>query len=367
MSRVVTDIKKIHKLAGKVHKELGDGKISKAKRHVKKIIDLDLDEISRLQKEHGDERVLNECVVVLRDAKKALRDLDSFQLFDECKQLMDEIIAIERHEMVEVEEDERFEDELYEYWYENWKDLFFYHGTASFSIDRIKKYGLNPNMTPWDQSDMKRLYSLFKKACGNEYRSISLDFWRNRMDQQKLKGVYLSVRKDVAEGHGSLGGEMWHSIIGKESYANNDQNKAYYILYKWIIGEHLPDLNIDDDQYQSLCANARRIKEFAVAHSNLTRAEINEVLTIFRKYWRMFVEGKTVVLTIQSHAPAILEECSFLESYEKFKLFTKRMRDRGASMEQIQDVYDSWYKEMGNFRIKKRIPVKYIVKYEHIN
>ena len=99
MSKILEDIKSIKILAERVHAHLIKNKINKAINEVKQIIDLDQDELARLQREHGDQRLLQESTRVLNAAKKALHDLESIESFDEAKELIDRIIAIEEHEI----------------------------------------------------------------------------------------------------------------------------------------------------------------------------------------------------------------------------------------------------------------------------
>jgi|TARA_B100001964_G_C14233338_1_gene601172 Rad3-related DNA helicase len=97
MNKIVRDIEEIVRLSQAVHTHLQKGKINKAKRELRQIIKFDIDELRRIQKEHGDKRLLEECVIVLNQAKRTLRDLNSFELLDEAKELNDKIIEIERH------------------------------------------------------------------------------------------------------------------------------------------------------------------------------------------------------------------------------------------------------------------------------
>ena len=68
--KILRNIKKILVLAQRAHAHLQSKKISKAKRELKKIIKIDLDELGRLQQQNG--MVLEDCAVVFKEAQTAL-------------------------------------------------------------------------------------------------------------------------------------------------------------------------------------------------------------------------------------------------------------------------------------------------------
>ncbi len=145
LNRIVRDVKKILVLAKSAHDHLEKNQIRKARRELERVMSYDADEITRL---HGEDegmahQLFHECGVVLKDAKQALRDLDSTELFDKAKELVDEIVKLEGHELIELEEVEHRENELYEFWYSEIKDREIYHGTSTLYYEHIKKYGLS--------------------------------------------------------------------------------------------------------------------------------------------------------------------------------------------------------------------------------
>ncbi|MBT4604309.1 hypothetical protein HOC01_01600 [archaeon] len=159
---IMRDIEKILVLAQKAHDHLQKNNIPKAKRKLKRIIKFDLDELSRLQKEKGNKKLLGDCAVVFKDAKEALRGLNSVQLFDEAKRLIDEIVKLEGHEY-ELQrswehrrkkqlEEEQKENELYEFWHKQIYALKLSHYTSQINARRLLKNGYNPGDKPvgWD-------------------------------------------------------------------------------------------------------------------------------------------------------------------------------------------------------------------------
>jgi hypothetical protein len=116
LNEVVRDVKKILVLAKSAHDHLEKNKIGKARRELKRVMGYDVDEIIRSHddlEEGAAHQRLHECGVVLKDAKRSLRDLDSNELFDKAKKLIDEIVKLESHELIELEEEEEIENELY--------------------------------------------------------------------------------------------------------------------------------------------------------------------------------------------------------------------------------------------------------------
>src|SRR3989344_5762225 len=142
--KILRDIKKILVLAQKAHAYLQKNKIPKAKRKLRRIIKLDLDELSRLQRERGDKKLLEECSVIFGDAKQALRDLDSSELSGKVKELVEEIIKLEGHELIELEEEEKRENNDFRYWVGLLDNLSLYHGTISSRLNSIQQRGLDP-------------------------------------------------------------------------------------------------------------------------------------------------------------------------------------------------------------------------------
>jgi len=102
MDKIMRDIRKIIKLANKIIPELKRGDIRRVRKHLEGIIAFDIDELRRLQKEHGDRRIIDECIIVLREAKIALKDTKSFQTLEEAKKLVEHIEKIEEWEYANI-------------------------------------------------------------------------------------------------------------------------------------------------------------------------------------------------------------------------------------------------------------------------
>ena len=99
MSKIVRDIEAIKKLSAKVLLDLKRRRLVKAKQHLGDIIAFDIDELTRLQKENGDRAVIDECLIVLKQAKRALQDVKDFKDLGEAKELVQQIGAIEEKEL----------------------------------------------------------------------------------------------------------------------------------------------------------------------------------------------------------------------------------------------------------------------------
>ncbi len=157
LNKVVRDVKKILVLARLAHNYLEKNQIRKARSELKKVMSYVADEITRLHDENEGmaHQLLHECGVVLKDAKQALRALDSSELFDKAKELVDEIVKLEGHELIELEEEEEKENEMYNFWHDNIRNFQFSHTTSSIIAKQILKDGLDPN---------KRL-EIFKKGA----------------------------------------------------------------------------------------------------------------------------------------------------------------------------------------------------------
>ena len=115
LNKVMRDVKKILVLAKSAHEHLESNKISKARRELRRVINYDVDEISRLHDEDEGmaHQLLVECGIILKDAKTALRDLEFSELFDKAKELVDKIVKLEGHEFMVLEDEEHELNEIY--------------------------------------------------------------------------------------------------------------------------------------------------------------------------------------------------------------------------------------------------------------
>ena len=148
MTNIITEIEEIMDLARRVHRHIETEKITKARQEVLFIIELGTERLRLLRSQQSDSRLLQEWIETLSNAKKALRDLDSVELWDEAKELMDKIVEIQKKELEEIDEKEKREDDLYDYWHNHFRVLVFYHGTSSLAVQDILQHGLDPNRRP---------------------------------------------------------------------------------------------------------------------------------------------------------------------------------------------------------------------------
>ncbi|MBI2125253.1 hypothetical protein HYU08_01725, partial [Candidatus Woesearchaeota archaeon] len=203
LNKVVRDVKKILILAKSAHNHLEKNKISKAKAELKRVISFDADEITRLHDEDEGmaHQLLHECGVVFKNAKQALRDLDSSESFDKAKKLIDEIVALEGHELIELEEEEHIENELYEFWYSEIKDREIYHGTSTFYYEHIKKSGLSI-IKPY-RNEISEIMFFVQKY--QDFFSDSYFWWFVERFLSLENLFYFTFNLNVAEGEFATG------------------------------------------------------------------------------------------------------------------------------------------------------------------
>jgi hypothetical protein len=99
MSKIIRDIKSIRILSAKVLLDLKRRRLSKAKEHLGDIIAFDVDELKRLKRENGDRAVIDECLIVFKQAKRALKEIHDFDNLEEARKLVQKIGAIEEKEL----------------------------------------------------------------------------------------------------------------------------------------------------------------------------------------------------------------------------------------------------------------------------
>jgi len=396
MSKVLRDIKSIRKLAINVHVNLERGNVRKARREIQRIIALDEDELTRLQKGHGDEKLLAECGIVLNNAKKALRDLDSFEGIEAAERLIDQIIAIERHELQKIKRVQEIEKEHYEIWQNYLYNGLFYQGTCSVNLNQIKTYGLSPSMRGFDVTNFKRLQSLFQKA-GIEVNLIGILHMESEQSGGVItNGFFVTPSKDKAEEYAKDSITMWHEFIERLSviagrglptyWDKRDFKEALFEVYNNILFiNQNPNLfynqqtrklqtKINQDARQLYQMNQKNFiskwyeyykRRFSLVDeqvSSLSFREMYEVKRIFTELWNFFNVGKFkgAVVHISRKAPAIMKklaaEAPMYVDFEKFLLEYKHFSPRQV----IQDLG-----ERDNLFITERIPSRYIVNYEY--
>ena len=102
MNKIIRDIEAIKRLSRKVLLDLKRRKLKKAKEHLNDIIAFDMDELTRLQRENGDREVIDECLIVLKQARRALQNVNNFDNLVEAKKLVQKIGAIEEKELSQI-------------------------------------------------------------------------------------------------------------------------------------------------------------------------------------------------------------------------------------------------------------------------
>ena len=242
-SRIIKDIKRILILAKAAHEHLEKNKIGKARKELKRIIKFDLDELARIQQEHGDEKLLEECAIVLKDAKQALRDLDSEKLFYKAEKLIYEIVHLEGHQLLNVSNEDQIENYLYGWWYQHIYDGWAYHGSGIIYEDFIRKNGLDPKKRPFSRK-IKRFFRIVQKVRPisgvlSEYLSWNLKDSRLHVDLELVEKTFWTtnyswIKTDFGLG-GKRGGEYMKGIqITAESIieAYNEKEEVRMVISK---------------------------------------------------------------------------------------------------------------------------------------
>lgn len=362
LNKVVRDVKKILVLAKSAHDHLESCKISKTKRELKRIIGFDADEITRL---HGEDegmahQLLYECGVVLKDAKKALRDLDSTELFDEAKELIDEIVSFEGHELIELEKEEHKENELYEYWHSHFYNGIFYHGTNGVAISLIQKRGLVPGWVPWDKYDIKRLHTLLIKS-GYQY-GVGVYYMNRTLGKEKKAGIFLTTRKKSATSYAERAPEMWSEFVHAHTWTTHNKRDAEAILYSKLMDAEATRKRINLRIEDILAMKKKELNLQLASLCPLKKSEINEIFRIFNKYWNLFSSFNPAIVKISARAPAIFK--SVLE-YGNYNFFRAMLLDWVKSFERktTEDIIkkaEFLLRDKHDFKVMQRIPPKYI-------
>ena len=196
-----------------------------------------------------------------------------------------------------------------------------YHGTNSIALDSIEKYGLDPAIRSYDESQLKRLDVLIRKVFEDDYSEFPDNF---------MRAVFLTPVKNAALGEAEIAPETWTKI------------RNHFVI-----------------------ANAR--KKIA----NLSAREQIEAKRIYSIFERMFKDSYPVLISINPNAP-------MLKPYNKWLLKEEHFRNVIESPStQMSENYDSyqlldlnlrndrhfhgWGTDMAMIAVKERIPRSYIL------
>ncbi len=217
LKKILKDVERILLLAKSVKQHLENNNIRLAQKELNKILNVDADEITRLHdtiEEGAAEQLLYECGIVLKDAKKAIQDLNSAELFDDAKRLVDEIIGLEGHGMIELSDEEKINDLLYDYWYTNIHSSFLYHGTTTIFEKVLRKKGMDPAWLPY-QSKITEFLDVavqYPTYLHNRLRYNVSNKLIRLQNQTYWSLNYHRVEGDFLKGRGQEGGEIISGI-----------------------------------------------------------------------------------------------------------------------------------------------------------
>jgi hypothetical protein len=372
MSKILRDVKKILVLAKEVQSKLKnhDGDV---KHRVKKIAKLDLDELSRIEKEHGDKKLLEECMVVLKDAKETLRLLAHSENFTKVENLTDEIIKLEGHELIEISNNEKRKNDLYQFWIKSIRAKKYYHGTSNLSIPKIERYGLVPGMRPPFWRDLQRVYKLYKKAGVDN--PLRLRHFVQDASGLINVGLFVTDSYPMAKRYATQSPAIWHEFI--EGLNQNEARKKF-LLEPFFMGK--PTKECEDIYVKSYRTFYDKIIAYFIEKGMkreqiclLSKEEVYEIKRIFEKLWLEFRNQKPIILHISVLAPGIAEEEPFTEPEETksflydFNTFLREFENitKGKSLEDGKKIFEGiFFKTKSSFGaqvlIKRRIPKKFI-------
>ncbi|MAG47297.1 hypothetical protein CL617_01710 [archaeon] len=278
LAKIVEDVRKILELAEAAHKHLEKNRKRKAKKELKQIMNLDADEIARLHNgvdEEAAHQFLYECGIVFKDAKKILFELDSDRLPINSKELIKEIMELENHELIELQEEEQKENSLFREWTYLLDNFKLYHGTISTRLTSIQREGLDPAEREkfYEKGNLKRFIAIAAKL--ENLTSRDLFTLLDSRSEKPRKEIHLTFSREQAIDYAAMGVETFYQVT---------------IAMAKIIGS---------DQ--------------------ITPKEKQEAQKIARPFINEMNISKPVVLHISLRAPTL--GISWLQSFEKYKEF----------------------------------------------
>jgi hypothetical protein len=380
--RIIRDIESIIYLARDVDSHLGKHEIKRARKEIKRIIELDLDEIRRIKDELGDQHILREFYIVLNDAKQLIDDhyfatggfyddkIDYDQkksVVSSIKKLLSEIIRIEAHEISEIKEDREKIKLIKKTWEQNINSRVVFHGTSSAALSKIKRYGLVPGMRIWDLNELMVLVRLMEKA--------GLKNPVGPWFKPEKKRIFYTTKKDGAEDYARRSPEFWQQLI-TPNFGGYKASKNYEEALRTICSK----MSGQNNRLEQISKN--QLINFVKQNSRLDPKEINLGLNFFDRLWDIFGNAKPVVLHISIKAPVLCKRYDannfedFLKSFSSYLHIYEGFPDHKLNYllipiarieEKVNNLFNrSLFGEFGEYNsyVEKRIPAKYILKYE---
>jgi len=376
MGKVLRDIKRILILAKDVQKELQKNNVKVAIRKIKKIINLDIDELSRTQKE-GDKKLLEECAVVLKDAKEILKILRHDENSSKIEHFVNEIIKLEGHELIERSDYEKRKDELYKFWVKKIRTKKYYHGTSNLSVPQIKRYGLAPGMKPPFWKDFQRLYNLYKKAGVSN--PLKLIHAAQGVSGIVRVGIFVTDSYPMAKRYALKSPAIWHEFV---EGLNQREARRKFLLEAFFMGDPFNEIKKECEEIYD--RNIRNFYDQIINHfikkgmkkeeiCLLSKQEVYEIKRIFEKLWLEFKDQKPIILHISVLAPGIADEEPFTQPEETksflydFMTFVRDIEDiaKDKSLEDAKREFERIFFRTKlahgyELHVKRKIPKKFI-------
>jgi hypothetical protein len=140
--------------------------------------------------------VVRSCRLVLSKAKQALRDLLSPDLFDEAKALIDEIVTLEKYEILSLAKEDKVENVLYERWQRYISSLRLYHYTSQINARMLLKEGYIPGRKPIGYQMIEEAWDIVETLNWHPFMSKMVGWGISSKEIYSAKrGLYVSVFK----------------------------------------------------------------------------------------------------------------------------------------------------------------------------
>ncbi len=188
INELIREINKLEEIAKSVHENLRKNKYSKARNGVEEIIILIKGEMKRIKKVYGKDKLIKECKKTLNKAKQVLIELEHSEHTNDSKKLIDDIIKIENNILREIKE--RKDNELFQFWYNEIHNAKVYHIIDKIILEKVKHFGLSPNISPIDSSDLMKVNRMHRNLTGHNIIGLnheslyedSISFFVNKND-----------------------------------------------------------------------------------------------------------------------------------------------------------------------------------------
>lgn len=295
---------------------------------------------------------------------------DSPEMNSQLQVVIMEKIKQKKDEIVFFSEEEILIKSAYALFQSHTKNKFFYHGTSSICLPKIKKYGLVPTMRPWDPHDLQRLDFLLIKA-GHESGIGKVYKGQGRISNiiSEKNAIYITSDKDGAVFCAHNSPEVFDLLFARKKTIRG----LFFQIFQLLANKEYKRFSSERRTYQEweeyvdpYTCNQRKLREGIKKFGNLPESEIKEAIKLLINFWNIHTQSFPILLTINPWPFTTLsykkEICQMIDQHAEGTDVNNIINKFTELMERWLDGYNCEI----NLQITDRISANQILKIERV-